>query len=365
MSLRSILLSWSVLFIVSPCFLWGQSSQLIGSQVKLHRGFVLMHRQGVEHLVQGPVGIVQLNLFYTPDGHKDWHHYTRFSDVGLNIMQVETGSDELGTVYGVMPYMGFFPHRGKTLSWTGQFGMGLGYFTKKWDRTEYRKNVMIGSHLNLAVSLQTELQWHLTSSLDLTTGFAFTHFSNSGTTKPNLGINIPTASIGMRYTLDRNLTQQAVVDSTKIQHQREVILLGAGFVNQFDVLMDYRLATTFSVEYGKYNTSKRNRYHAALDVFYNGELRDFYENEEIDYNTIHEFQVGVSGGYSRIVGRMSLYLGMGIYAIAHELPSLRVYNRVGLRYRPTDRLIINGTVKTHLFVADYFELGVGYCLWKR
>ena len=365
MSLRSILLIWLALMVVFPSTTLGQSSQLIGTQAKIHRGFVIMHRQGVEHLVQGPVGIVQLNMFYTPDGHKDWHRYTRFSDIGLAIMQIETGSNELGTAYGFIPYIGLFPHRSKLLDWTGQFGMGLGYFTKKWDRTELRKNVMIGSHLNLAVTLQTELQWHLTPSLDITTGLAFTHLSNAGTTKPNLGINIPSASIGLRYTLDRGLSPLKVTDSTEVKQQHEMIILGAGFINQFDVLLDYRVATTLSFEYGRYNASKRNRYHAALDIFYNGELRDFYENEGIEYNSIDEFQVGISGGYSRIIGRMSLYLGMGVYAIAHELPSLSIYNRVGLRYRPTNRLIINGTVKTHLFVADYFELGIGYCLWKR
>jgi hypothetical protein len=365
MSLRTILIGCTIYCWLIPLFSVAQTPQLLGSEVKIHRGFVMMHREGVQHLVEGPVGIVQLNLFYTPNGEKDWHHYTRFVDVGLSIMQVNTGSNELGTAYGFMPYMRFFPHRGKLVDWTGQFGMGLGYFTKRWSRVEHRKNEMIGSHLNIAVSLQTELQWHITPSLDLTTGLAFTHFSNAGTQKPNLGINVPSASIGIRYALDRGLSPKSIIDTTAISHQREIILLGAGFVNQFDVLMDKQLATTFSVEYGSFSSSRRSRIHGALDIFYNGELGDYYENEGFDYSTIDEFQIGLSGGYSRIVGKMSVYLGMGVYVYAYELPSLRIYNRVGLRYRATERFIVNGTVKTHLFVADYFELGFGYCIWKR
>lgn len=341
MSLRTILIACTIYYVTIPLFSVAQTSQLFGSEVKIHRGFVMMHREGVQHLVEGPVGIVQLNLFYTPNGTKDWHHYTRFANVGLSIMQVNTGSEQLGIAYGFLPYMRLFPYRSKLVDWTGQFGIGMGYFTKRWSRVEQRKNEMIGSHINIAVSLQTELLWHITPSVDFITGLAFTHFSNAGTQKPNLGINVPSASIGVRYTLNRGLSPKEITDTTAVNHQREIILLGAGFVNQFDVLMDKQLATTFSVEYGSFSSNRRSRLHGALDIFYNGELGDFYENEGFDYSTIDLFQVGVSGGYSRFVGKLSVYLGMGVYVYAYELPSLSIYNRVGLRYRATERFIVN------------------------
>jgi hypothetical protein len=334
-------------------------------QVKAHTGFVWMHRQGVEHLVQRGVSGVQVDFLIRPSGKADWHEYAEFPDVGISLIHMRLSSAELGEAIGVVPYLRIFNVKRNRFCFSGSGGLGLGYLNNPWNRTDNRKNEMIGSHLNLAVTLQSDIGYAFTKNWQFMAGFAFTHFSNAGTRKPNLGVNIPSAFMGIRYSAGVYDQYSDKRKTTLLKHQRELVLSAAGFTNQYDVLSPQRLAITSSIEMGFFSETGRNRWHFGTDLFYNGELEDFYRTEQIDYGNHHLYQLGVSGGYSRIIGKMSVYLGSGVYVLSHELPSLRVYNRVGMRYNVGDKWILNGTVKTHLFVADYFELGLGYRLWKK
>lgn len=334
-------------------------------QAKAHTGFVWMHRQGVEHLVQRGVSGIQVDFLIRPSGKADWHEYAGFPDVGVSLIHMRLSSAELGEAIGVIPYLRIFHIERNKFSYSGSGGLGLGYLTNPWDRTDNRKNEMIGSHLNLAVTLQSNIGYAIAKNWQLLAGFAFTHFSNAGTRKPNLGVNIPSAFLGVRYALGSSWQYTDVHKTTLPKQDKELVLSTAGFTNQYDVLTAQRLALTSSIEMGFFSATGRNRWHIGADLFYNGALEDFYRAEQIGYGTEHLFQAGISGGYSRIIGKLAVFLGSGVYVSAHELPALRIYNRLGMRYNVAHRWFLNGTVKTHLFVADYFELGLGYRLWKK
>ncbi len=364
------------LLLLSFIFLGLQASSALGQQrvkqkhglsiqTKIHAGFVWMHRQGVEHLVQRGVSGIQLDLLLKPSGKADWHSYSGFPDVGVTLLHMRLSYAELGEAYGAIPYLSLLDIKRGKFTFEASGGMGLAYLNNPWNRTENRKNEMIGSHLNLAVTLQTNISYAITKRWLLMGGLAFTHFSNAGTQKPNLGVNIPSSFVGIRFSGQETPEYSEQQKITLVEQRRELILLASGFVNQFDVLNTPRLALTTALEAGFYSNSRRSRLHTSFDLFYNKELEDFYKAEQIAFTTGDLYQVGLSGGYSRIIGNLSVYLGMGVYVFAHELPSLSIYNRIGLRYNVAERWFINGTVKTHLFVADYFELGLGYRIWRK
>jgi hypothetical protein len=71
-------------------------------------------------------------------------------------------------------------------------------------------------------------------------------------------------------------------------------------------------------------------------------------------------QFGVHVGYALLMGDMSLHYELGTYLVTPVQERAAVYTRVGLRQHLTPRLFANFTLKSHLFVADHFEVGLGY-----
>ena len=331
---------------------------------QLHRGFIWLHRDGLEHIPEEGTRGIALDISQQSNGSKDWHLLYNLPKVGLSILWFDFGSSYLGQSAALIPYYAFTHKRKEKLLWRSKIGMGLGYINTTWNRTENHKNVMIGSHLNLAVQLQTELAWKLTDQLHLETGLSFTHFSNGGTTKPNLGINMPSAFAGLNYAWSPMKTKQAIARIYQPIHKREFTLGLAGFLNQYKELGDHYLASTISLEYARYSKNSKNRFHAGLDGFYNEEISDSPDNVGKKLNASDFFELGLNAGYSRNIGRVSGIFSLGIYLYSKELKESLTYNRIGLRYNINRSFYANFTTKTHQFKADHFELGIGYRLWK-
>ena len=97
----------------------------------------------------------------------------------------------------------------------------------------------------------------------------------------------------------------------------------------------------------------------GVDLFNKGTV-PVMDEQLADRPRIAYTQLGVHAGHAMLFGAMTLYIDVGTYLHTPVEERAPVFTRVGMRHRVGERLFANFTLKSHFFVADHFELGIGY-----
>ena len=61
-----------------------------------------------------------------------------------------------------------------------------------------------------------------------------------------------------------------------------------------------------------------------------------------------------------MINRISLEAQLGYYVYQPFKKDIPIYDRVGMKYYVTDNIFAGFTIKTHLFLAEALEFGIGY-----
>lgn len=336
-----------------------------GIEVKPKLGFLMAHRGVMGHLPREHAVGGELAWYFRPSGAKSWHTAYRKPLLGAALYASSVGNREvLGSFYGTYGFIEFPFVSGRRSEFTGKLGAGLGYGTRVFDQQSNPKNVAMSTHVNALISLGLQYRYfwkdyHLLLGLDLT------HFSNGSTKVPNLGINLPYASIGIGKVLHR-----APSDSLAHWEKRRIAILpirkwefsAQGIVSVKEVYPTGR--RKFPIYALSLRTERRfsatSGIEIALDWMYKSSIEvyklDFFPTKKrIDY-----LQAGVYVGYVLPLDRLRFVLGMGAYVRDVYNPDDHFYHRIGMRYRATKHLDINLILKSHWAKADYVEYGIGY-----
>jgi hypothetical protein len=109
----------------------------------------------------------------------------------------DTSANSFGQAYGIAGHMDFRVFKSGSTSLTLRPGIGLSYLSKTFFTD--KRNRFIGSHLNEIIKLDLLFRVPVNSKVDLTAGAGFLHYSNGGMIIPNGGINMLSASTGLRF----------------------------------------------------------------------------------------------------------------------------------------------------------------------
>lgn len=329
-------------------------------------GYSIPHKNGLRHLVKENAFGGQLQLEWVTSGKKAWHRQYRRPRLGLSLIQLNLGNDEeLGSAIGLYPYLHFPFVRNRYFKLNFQFGGGLAYLSKTFDRVENYKNVAISSHANISIGSALEIEIPLFSNFDLRTGGSFVHFSNAGYTKPNLGINVGNIFAGLAYRFGPLPSNPLRWEKTPSDHRYEMYVAGLIGIKQISALDVNRfLSYTLSGELGR-RYSEKAMVSVGLDVIYNTSLKERLRSEgEVPKSDLDLLQPGLLASYHVILDRFSMQFGMGVFLYSSFTEDGSFYHRVGWRYRVNERLSAGISLKSHFFVADYLEFGIGY-RWKK
>lgn len=120
---------------------------------------------------------------------------------GVGVARFAFGNrEELGDPIAVYLFQGARIARlGPRLSLNYEWNFGLSFGWKPYDAVRNSRNVMMGSKMNAYLNVDFFLRWMLSRRIDLTAGFALTHFSNGNTKFPNAGLNAGGAKLGVTY----------------------------------------------------------------------------------------------------------------------------------------------------------------------
>ena len=118
--------------------------------------------------------------------------------------------------------------------------------------------------------------------------------------------------------------------------------------------------------FGTYIYSKIEGLKKSRKLFLTNSIKDYiqyysvaYPEANLDPNTDYK-RVGVFIGHELFINRISLEAQVGYYVYQPFKKDIPVYDRVGIKYYVTDKIFAGFTIKTHMFLAEALEFGIGF-----
>ena len=343
-----------------------KDSSIISMETKVHYGFIMPHHKYIQYLSTGHFTAFELNVGKQTNGRKQWHQLYNYPYIGLSFWTANMANPEvLGSVYTLYPYLNFnlFYHR--KLDFNFRFGTGIAYITKKFEPFDNYKNLLIGTNLNVAISLLYELKWAIQQHIQLSTGVGMTHFSNGALKMPNLGINIPTVNVGVAYLLNTNkpffVPTESLCnkDTTKFEIQS---IVSGGIKEIYPACGDKFGVFSWSNSLIKTWSLKR-KIGVGIDLFW--EFSNIRSLKRQGIEVKHAYEVikpGVHVLHQLRFSRLSLVTQIGFYIYAKDKSDGPIYDRLALQYKLNNNILLNVALKTHFAKADFVEWGIGYSI---
>lgn len=302
----------------------------------------------------------EINVRYQTSGKTIWERMYRKPAVGFSAYWSTLGSAEYyGQQFALYPYYALNLIRKNRFRFDYQMGVGAAYVTRKFHQTDNYQNVAIGSHVNIHFHADLVTAFRLNDRNYLEAGLSFAHVSNANLSEPNVGLNW--SSLWLGYSFAGGKKQAFNNDSIA---ERE-----ACFVHEVTIAGGMKHTRTFesfqypAVSLGyeiKRRTSHKFAVGVGVDVFYDASIEPQMVRLEKPYTSSNSWLTGIHCSQEFFYNRVSFIVQEGFYlGLTDKLNGYFMYNRAMFRYRFTDHLMVNVSMKSHLYILDFPELGFG------
>jgi hypothetical protein len=328
----------------------------------IHYGFNLPEYKFFNGFVNSPVTSAELSLQKKTTGKNLWSQLYGYPEYGLSIFFSSLGSSTvLGNEVAIYPYFQNYIVRRKKFHLTTTIGTGLGYATKRFDLITNPQNVAVGSHFNIHFNFKLGARWLLTERLGMQSGLSFSHFSNGNTAEPNLGINFLTGFVGLQYDFSKNIVRQTNIIPLHEKKHEMAFVYAAGGKRTRALQSNYYFTSSWSAEY-RYHWKRKFHFGAGLDLFYDSSTKtELKAVSKSEYQPRYDHRTGIHLSEAFIYERFSFILQQGVYlGLIDQVNKSSIYNRAILRWKFNDHILANFSLKSHLHILEYPELGIGY-----
>ncbi len=324
-------------------------------------GFIIAHSNAMEHLaVSHPTGI-ELDGQRQTTGKKYWHQLYQYPKIGYAFTYFDYHNPVLGRSFAASTYMNKAIRRTAKSELSCRMGLGLAYFTNGYDQEANSKNTVTSSALNATLHARFEYDYRVAPHYSVLVGLGLNHYSNGATKKPNMGLNIPTLTVGLNYhTLPQFQTTTQTVPELKKKLSYNLSTtagwrqIGATNPKKFMVQ-----SLTFAVL--KPLNLKSNAVLGA-EGFYDRSLKV----EQLTDTTLtgkpfpDTKKAGVYLGHELLFGNLAFGTQLGYYVYRPYKQGTAYYERLDLKYHFTPAIFGALDLKVHGFAADVLEWRVGY-----
>ncbi len=341
---------------------------------------------------RNPSLLLEVQIAKQTEGKKEWHQAYNFPEFGLSLIGGYLGNnDELGQTIGLIPHLTLNIKRKKNWRLKLKLGLGFAYFNRPYHISENRTNILIGSHItNLSIAQLYYIR-RLNQNLDFDIGISAIHASNGHYQLPNVGGNMATLNVGLKYYFRKEPYPYHPKDKTNISPLKLGLRLSYG-IHEFG-------GTTEPVNQGKYPITDLALYAkkrvgnlgSAMFGLQYKYYNSFYE--KIKEHQIFESNIALKAsvltlflGYEFEMGQFSLLAQGGInvynpfWKYFIELTGKRrnletrlkglISTRLGLQYyllnkeRNKHNIYLGMYIKANMGNADYPCIAIGY-VWGK
>ena len=340
----------------------------------IHFGQIVKHKEEINFPVSGPSFGFELNAKWQTRGKKEWQEWQKYPSFGIELLAYKLGDkDILGNAIGLIPNVTLPLMRKEKWNFNFQMGTGIAYLNRPFHLNDNPLNNAIGSFINNTTSIKFYLERKALGVFDVNVGLVFTHFSNGGTKLPNLGINIPMLSIGLKHNKNRTEPEFFYKFGTsKKADQKLGYTISAGLAYQEIRVPGGPLYPIYIGSVGlQYHLNKINRLVLGYEYEFNRSMY-FFGFHTFQYDNNREAFQGASRqmlylGDEFIFGDWSLQLHTGFYIFSKNsllIPWPNYFKLTTRYYLPSIpnlpvRSYVGIVIKSHLFVADYLAVSVG------
>lgn len=327
-----------------------------------HYGFILPEYTNFLYLVEAPVQSSSFNISKKTTGKNAWERLYNYPEYGLSVFYSTLGNDEVhGREIALFPYFNLNIISGKRFDLYNETGIGLSYVTRKFDMDENYMNIAVGSHVNIHFQLKFGVNYKIPEKkLQLQTGVAFDHFSNSNTREPNLGLNYATVYTGVKYLLGEQSERQTDKNKPHVPGGHWELIYSAGAKHPRALGSKIYFTSSATLEY-KWEAFPALHFGLGADLFYDTSTEAEMLTLEMNHHKkLYDFRSGIHLSQELVYNRLSLILQEGIYLLlSDEVEKHVMYNRGIIRYRVSDHFFVHLAMKSHLHILDYPEVGLG------
>ena len=371
MIIRHIVLSLLFLLIFNALSAKSNDTILVKNfQVELRTSYAYMmcHHQEMNYF-KAHFPIFEFSVQQVTFGRKSWQARSNYPSVGITFLYSGLGGfKEVGEVYAVYPFISFNCLKSPKNQLNLKAGIGLGYLTTHYDRTDNYKNTFIGSYANAAICLSAEYNRFITNRLSLAAFIGFTHFSNGARKAPNKGINLPQIGINAKYFI--NEPKQPIAAHPKDNQQYRPWIsknysFYVAFTCAFKEIDEY-------IGYGKkfmvYNlhlnfmkrVTEMSKFGVGFDIVYDMTDREILRFENIPFTPIQIVKPGVNLAYEIAFGSSSFIVNFGCHIAGKELGEGVLYQKLCAKQNISKHIFATCALVTHFGRADNFCFGIGY-----
>lgn len=339
----------------------GSENASFGVSSTFHQGAILPHRKMVSEIVGKATKSLELSFYKNTFGKKTWQQLHNYPRLGISAIVMDLGNeDELGNGYGLFSFIELPSNHHRKISWNMKLGFGLGYIEKPFDRESNYKNVAIGSHFNAIIYANSSWGLRLSENVKFSTGLSMIHFSNASSSRPNLGINIFSINTGFSYDfgMKNQFLKQKIEKRPRKWTKSVRATFGVKEIPPADGPKYFVSAYSFGMMKPR---APKSSFGFSADLFYNTSLSQaIVDDSSSTSGSFDDVRVGVGGVYAFDFGEISLAVELGGYVFSNYKKQGNVYARLFTKFNATDKLFFTVGLKTHYFVADFPEFGIGY-----
>lgn len=326
-----------------------------------HHGYLFPHYPSIRFYNTDNINGFELFVSkYYPEMR---HH--RSTEIGAGYYYSNLGNRDIyGRVHGLYTAIGTDFLRERFPVYIQQTtAFGISYNTKRFDIQDNPFNRPVGSHLNAYIELSVILRAEIAEHLIVSAGPTLVHMSNGNIEKPNLGMNLVNTKIGLTYEINAPyplMNKKALAPNEFSKNSFQMILSGSIRKLSRKVPEIYLVATLVA-DYSR----RINRYQAlgaGMDIVYDHTQGSETIVIQDRLDEIVPWHIGAHLTWERFWNRFSIVLQPGYKILTFSKQEFYQYNRIGVRYCIKDVIILNWSVKTHRFSADFVEFGIGYSL---
>ncbi|MCK4923043.1 MAG: acyloxyacyl hydrolase [Bacteroidales bacterium] len=324
-----------------------------------HHGYLFPHHPSMAYFTAENInGFEIIASKYYPSINPD-----RPPEIGFGYYFSNLGDrDVYGLAHGLYMMLGgdFFKNRSKIYLQQG-ISFGISYNTEHFDIKENYSNRAIGSHLNTFFILSMNMKVKLGQNLLLSAGPSLVHMSNGNIKRPNFGLNLINSRVGLTWKMNPVKSSSIeFFEPLEYNKNRYLILFSGGVRHQSRLIPEYFPVGSFIAEYSR-RLGLNHALGIGIDFIYDPTegLELYVIGAHIE--NIIPWHGGIHLSYERIWNKLSIILQPGYKIIAPSEHYFYQFNRVGFRYKFNNNIVLNYSIKTHSFAADFIEFGVGYC----
>lgn len=290
------------------------------------------------------------------NSNRFWSKAKRLPQWGVGLSATHSGTEYVGKIVCLYPFIKLPLYTIGRLQSNLRIGFGAAWVEKPYDKETNPEDLLLSQKLSSHANIQWQNELRLSSRHLINTAITFYHCSNAKTSLPNLGINIPSLSVGYRYAFNGETRKPNYLDDTLNKSIFYKIFLTGG-VKQMQVPdSSYYFVKVLSGE-----ISKQVSYSSilSLGMFITHDASVKTDTLVKHLGGVKTSQVALYGSYEYNFGRLTIPVQFGVFLYNSNS---KLLESIGVRYKLSGNWMAELLLKAHGHKADLMHVGIGYLI---